>query len=41
MTMKKIDISFVSIPVNDFGNLGNANLGFLIDFKADKCDLTN
>lgn len=41
MTLKSLDISFISFTVTEFAYLGRANLAFLVDLKADKCDITD
>lgn len=41
MTLKSLDISFISFTVVEFAYLGRANLAFLADFKADKCGITD
>lgn len=41
MTLKSLDISFISFTVVEFAHLGRANLAFLADLKADKCDITD
>lgn len=41
MTLKSLDVSFISFTVAEFAFLGRANLAFLADLKADKCDITD
>ena len=41
MKLLIIDISFISFSKDEFKEIGRIDFGFLADFKADNCGLTD
>jgi hypothetical protein len=41
LTLKTLDISFISFPPLQFGEFAKGNLGFVTDLVAEKCELTD